>query len=128
MFPPVVGVGVGDVGGGVGVDGLGVGLGEGADEVGGAGMGVDGVGVGMGEGEGGRSQGVASGWEAMISSMEASPPVARVSDGGLTLGGGGRIRTGSFGAVHVEGEEFSPGEWLWTDGREVCFGTPLEVV
>lgn len=35
---------------------------------------MDGLGlVGFGEGEGGRSQGVASGWEAMISSMEASP-------------------------------------------------------
>ena len=54
----------------VGVGGVGVGA---------AGVGVDGVGVGLGEGEGGRSQGVASGWEAMISSMEASPPGALIS-------------------------------------------------
>jgi hypothetical protein len=61
----------------------------------------------------GRAHGVGSGWAAMVSSMLASPPGG---DGLMDVCFGRSeewwLRTGSFGAVHVEDDIFAESEEL----------------
>ncbi len=64
-----------------------------------------------GDGERWRAQGVGSSWAAMVSSILASPP-GRVGQWMFAFCFDEWLRTGCFGAVHVEGNIFADCEGL----------------